>query len=151
MSKKFIERNEKTISLITIIAVILIWVSVFILGNPPQTEYDIPIPPSSEKLEGCYIEYGSSECIDGSLVTPFFNPGTEDLRRVSMYFYSGEDVDIYNCAEPLIPGDPGTLTTIPCAADMDTSRVKLEYCCGEDCYETMMDDPSEDLSLVRMV
>jgi hypothetical protein len=99
-------------------------------------------------MEGCYIEYGRSECIDGNLVTSFFNPGTEDLRRVSMYFYIGDDVDIYNCREPLAPGDPGTLTTIHCTADLDTSRVKLEYCCGEECHETMMDDPSDDLSLV---
>ncbi len=159
MSKKsFLERNEKKLSFTLLIAVILVWVAVFAIEFLPQqlaSPEPLPgtlVPPStSVALEGCHIEYGFSKCVDGNLVTSFFNPGTDDITRTSMYFYDGEDVDIYSCREPLKPGDTETLTTIPCTRDMDTSKVKLERCCGADCYETLMTEPSTDLYLVLTV
>lgn len=148
--KSFLERNERRLSLALLAAVVLVWIAVLLTeappsaGGPPQTNL-------SQAYEGCHIEYGFSECIDGSLVTPFYNPGNKDLTRVSMYFYDGEDVDIYNCREPLRPGISETLTTIPCTADIDMSEVRLEWCCGDECSDTSMTEPSTDLSLVQGV
>jgi hypothetical protein len=155
MSKKnFLERNEKLLSLSLLVAVIAVWAAVFLIESPPHStdwQHDVGVPYTTQSLEGCLIEYGLSECIDGNTVTAFFNPGTSELRRVSMYFYDGEDVDIYNCREPLSPGATETLTTVSCTSDMDMSRVKLEWCCGEECFDALMNEPSDDLTLVRAV
>ena len=154
MAKKtFLERNEKLLSLSLLIAVITVWAAVFLIEYEPHNDlqYDTGFYDTNQTLGGCLIEYGFSECIDGNVVTAFFNPGTNELRRVSMYFYDGEDVDIYNCREPLYPGETEALTTVSCASKMDMSKVKLEWCCGEECFDALMDEPSEDLTLVRAV
>ncbi len=140
----FIKRNERLISLSLIAAVILVWSAIFLLE--PQ-----PIPGrvhSLESYEGCHIEYGISECINGSLVTSFYNPGTEDLTMVSMHFRDGEDVDTYNCNEILESETAGTLTTVTCTSDINISNVRLVWCCGDNCSETYMKEPSDDLTLI---
>jgi hypothetical protein len=168
--KTLLGRNERRISLTLLAAVLLLWAAVFLMENPPPigiplhpplqpdaiiSGSDSNMPPGeitldlSQSFEGCCIEYGLSECIDGYLVTPFYNSGDRILTRVSMHFYDGEDADIYNCREPLMPSITETLTTIPCNNDIDTSEVMLEWCCGEECSEAYMDEPSGDLSLVR--
>lgn len=144
--KSFLQRNEKSLSFALMAAVILVWLAVFLLEIPNKQ-------PSGtiQSLGGCSLEYGHSKCIDGTLTTSFYNSGSDNLTRVSMYFYDGEDVDIYNCREPLVPAVPSTLTTIPCNKDIDTSDVTLEWCCGKECYNTTMSNPSTDLSLVYTV
>lgn len=167
MAKKtFLERNERRLSLTFLAAVVLVWVGVFLIEIPfqfpsqpediilghdaatPQEDINLDL---SQSFEGCHIEYGFSKCIDSSLVTPFYNPGSKDLTRVSMYFYDGEDVDIYNCKEPLRPSITETLTTIPCTTDTDTSEVRLEWCCGDECSDANMTEPSTELSLIQRV
>lgn len=145
MNRGFIKRNEKLISVSLIAAVILIWAAVLF------TDYNSPAPGkyhSLESYEGCHIEYGPSECIDGNLVTSFYNPGTEALTSVSMNFRDGEDVDIYNCNETLESESAGTLTTVPCTEDMDTEKVWLVWCCGDECSDTYMTNISADLALI---
>ena len=41
--------------------------------------------------------------------------------------------------------------TIPCTGDMDTGEVRLEWCCGDECYDDLMNEPSTDLYLVQNV
>jgi hypothetical protein len=149
VKKSFLQRNEKLLSLTLLAAVILVWLAVFLFEIPLEIPQQQSTHPGlSQSFEGCHIEYGHSKCMDGSMVTSFYNPGSEELTRVSMHFYDGEDVDIYNCREPLEPGIPATLTTLPCTSDMDTSDIILEWCCGEECHNTTMSNPSTDLSLV---
>jgi hypothetical protein len=149
-TKNLSKKSEKMISLTLFIAIILIWAVVLLVEIPfqetPSLEADM-----SQSFEGCVIEYGFSKCIDGNLVTPFYNPGTEDISFTSIHFYDGEDVDKYNCKEPLLPLSTEVLTTIPCTEDIDTSDVVLEWCCGSDCHETNMETPSTDLSIVRTI
>jgi hypothetical protein len=148
MDSRFIQRNEKLISLSLLAAVILVWTLVFFTEFPyhqptvPFTDYSL------ELYEGCHIEYGRSECIDGNLVTSFYNSGNEDLTNVSMHFREGEDIDIYNCNEILEPDTTGTLTTIPCTGDVDMSKIWLVWCCGDECSDTYMTEVSDDLTLI---
>ncbi len=170
--KGFVERNEKMLSVILLISVIGVWGLVLLIESPPDTSFLFPAPvdqpvdqeppegdgyvadyepPStSVPLDGCHIEYGASRCIDGNLVTSFYNPGTESIRRVSMYFYEGEDLDIFNCREPLAPGNKGTLTTAECVSEPYMSDKKLEWCCEESCNTTLMASPSDDLNIVML-
>ena len=152
--KKPSKGNNTFLPLVLLVAIILFWAAIFLTSPPSQysiTGEGTALFDYNELYEGCYLEYGFSKCIDGSLVTSFFNAGNRIITRASMYFYRGEDVDIYNCKEPLGIGISETLTTIACTYDMDTSKVKLEWCCDTDCYNTTMTNPSTELSLVQKV
>jgi len=141
MSKKKSNKREVWISLTLIIAIVLVWSFVLFMEIPQQSTLRLD---QSE----CVIEYGHSECIDGNIVTSFYNPSERDITKVSMYFREGEDVDIYNCKEILLPDSTGTLTTVPCTEDMNTDNIWLVWCCGDECSDTYMEDISDDLSLI---
>jgi len=148
------QKTEFWTSIILIVAVICVWGLVLLIefqpfGEPGYTSDEHPITQDTYfHIEDCAIEYGYSECINKSIVTSFYNPGIKDVTKVSMYFREGDDVDIYNCKEPLGPGSPSTLTTISCTEDVNMSDVWLVWCCGDDCHDTYMAEPSEDLTLV---
>lgn len=146
MDSRFIKRNEKIISVSLLAAVILVWSAVFLSDYQPVSTGTYH---SLQSYEGCHIEYGPSECVNGNLVTSFYNPGTEDLTKVSMHFREGEDVDIYNCNETLKSESAGTLTTVLCAEEVGTENIWLVWCCGNECSDTYMTNASDDLTLIH--
>jgi hypothetical protein len=155
--KGFLERHDRIFAAVVLGAVILIWIGVISIeiqphaSLNPQTglivEESLGAANSNEDIGPCPLEYGRSDCIDQALITPFYNPGSTDIIRVTMSFQEGDDVDQYNVNQPLSPGETGTLATISCTSASDMGDVELEWCCESYCQTIRMDSPSDDITL----
>ncbi|MEM2918457.1 MAG: hypothetical protein QXY62_03050 [Candidatus Altiarchaeota archaeon] len=97
----------------------------------------------------CPIEYGKLVCLEGKPRILFFNPNDIDLVNISVVVPKPEGVDIYSVNEPLKANTTEVLTLLyhSCPFNVKTEELKVKWCCGQDCYETEMILPSNDLSV----
>ena len=96
----------------------------------------------AEVNSSCILEYGSSECINGKIYTPFYNPGNISIENVKVIIPKPNGVDIYNVQEPLGPGEAKSLTTTDCSGEQNLTQImslfRLRWCCEDKCYEIYM-------------
>jgi hypothetical protein len=98
--------------------------------------------------DGCVLEYGKSECIEGKLTVPFFNAGTKSILSAEITIPTRNGIDIAGISEQLLPQQAAQAKTTACDL-VDSSRpLKLKWCC-EKCYGTEMSNPSESVSFEK--
>lgn len=97
---------------------------------------------------GCFLNYGKHDCVDGNLVFPFYNQGVNEITFASITLPVKTGFNIYSVEELLEPNTPGTLSTSACDEVVGREFV-LKWCCGEKCFETAMNNPDPNITLVR--
>ncbi|MCX6802522.1 MAG: hypothetical protein NT067_05440 [Candidatus Diapherotrites archaeon] len=98
--------------------------------------------------DGCVLEYGKSECIEGKLNVPFYNSGAKIIVSAEITIPKKNGIDIASITSQLQPQNTGSVKLTDCGA-IDSSRpLKLKWCC-EKCYETEMNNPSDSVELEK--
>ncbi|GEM_PF-1580791 len=104
--------------------------------------------PGAEEAEadGCVINYGRAECINGRAVIPFYNAGEKTIKSVHVYLPVSNGTDIFNVIQPLQVMEAKSLTASACSSVSDFNKIRVKWCC-EKCYEAEMDSPSEQVNV----
>ncbi len=101
-------KNER--KYIYIILLITVVITAFFQFKDKTEQTSIPV-----LNESCMLEYGKSECIDGKIYTPFYNPNNVSINTVKLFIPKSNGVDIYNVMEPLKSEESEALTTADCS------------------------------------
>ena len=129
-------KSSKKIYLIFLL-VILITAARYLQEHNSLASYDL-----TGKNTTCPLEYGYSECINGKIYTPFYNPNNVSIENVKVLIPKPNGVDIYNVQEPLGPKEAKSLTTTDCSDEENLTQIvslfRLRWCCNESCYEIYM-------------
>lgn len=118
---------------------------IVLMLNPTN---DKVMPLSEAKKEGCLLDYGESQCIDGFLSTPFYNAGKKTINSTQIRIPTKNGVDIANITEPLAPNKSGVVQLSKCDIVDKTKPLKLKWCC-EKCYEAEMTNPSKAITIIK--
>lgn len=105
-------------------------------------------PKSTEEAKkfGCVLEYGQWQCIDGKVVIPFYNAGSENIKTVKVSIPITNGVDIYEANDLLHSNKAGTLITANCEeAFMESANVR--WCCSEKCFINDFKSPNLNISI----
>ena len=146
---KTIFKSNKTFYFILLL-VILVTATFHITKNKTTETYDM----FTENIT-CPIEYGESECINGKIYTPFYNPNNVSIINIKLFIPKSNGVDIYNVMAPLEPDKAESLTTADCYNVENLTqfmeKIKLKWCCEDNCYETYMNNTSENVTLSKKI
>lgn len=99
-----------------------------------------------ERVEGCEIIYGDSECIEGDIVTGFYNPNRQDIDSVSVHIPTDEGENIYDVESNLPSQETRVLRTGGCD-DQQKEGMEVEWCCGDICLTEKMENPSKEIDV----
>ncbi|MFH1234321.1 MAG: hypothetical protein V1493_01790 [Candidatus Diapherotrites archaeon] len=108
-----------------------------------------PALPLEEAIkDGCVLEYGKNECVEGKLSIPFYNDGTKTIISAEITIPTRNGQDIAGISEQLLPQQTAGAKTTDCASVDGSRPLKLKWCC-ERCYETEMTNPSDSVTLKK--
>jgi hypothetical protein len=139
---KSLIKNKLLISIILFLLIVNIYL-IITLEKVQKVEnvqnYNISdIPPS------CLIEYGKPECINSSLLIPFFNPTNFTFENIEISVQTNEGLDKYSVEDPLIPNMLQTLQLFSC---YDIENVTVKWCCDEKCYLKTLSEYTNDVTI----
>ena len=96
----------------------------------------------------CPIEYGRSQCVEGKLLIPFYNPNNVSIEKLRLIVPTKRGKDIYNVKEPLLKNETKILVLNKCY-DSDISRYVIQWCCKNKCYTQFLANPSEEIMIIK--
>ena len=127
-----------------------IWILIFLLAFVSVGIYSLFENRKENYLTHepkCPIEYGRVECLNGTLVIPFFNPNNYSIEQIQIIVPTLAGKDIYNVVEPLEPQKVKVLTLFQCTGNVNMENFKIRWCCASECYESKMNRPTKDLKI----
>lgn len=141
---KILRKNK----MVLILFLVLIFVNAYIIFSLERAQAPKPHSLESDKTLECVcpIDYGKPECTNGTLLIPFFNPNTIDLKNIQVTAKKPGGSDIYNVDKPLVPNRTEVLQMFSC---YDTDDKKIKWCCNNTCCEAPLKEYSEDVKLVK--
>lgn len=152
MKKYKILRLLRKNKMVLILFLALIFINAYIIFSLEKSQLpeklEFPSSPSESGVSECVcpIDYGKPECVNGTLLIPFFNPNTMDLKNIQVTAKKSGGLDIYNVDKPLISNRTEILHMFNC---YDVDGIKVKWCCNDICCESPLNAYSEEVKLVK--
>ena len=140
MKEYYLRNKKKILPAVLIIVIIFMWI--FSVWQEKRTLDRVF--HQAMKSE-CMIEYGYSQCYEGKLYIPFYNPNQRNITFLQVSIPVKRGTNVYEVREPLYSNESKALPTINCESNIRTDPFRLMWCCEEDCFEVKMNEPSDDV------